>query len=123
MRGFKRKIETGDAQPGSGSGALAQHLEKESAAASDVEHQTFFLRFVHGAFDEAEMIAQDEAAIGLLQAAGRGGFRNEPIIGRIVGVQFRGRGERMQADEAAVAALDDLKNFVGGAIEAVGCGE
>lgn len=132
---LKRKIEADDGHPcaafgtrpgaraGTHPGALPQHLEEQSAAAPDVQDQTFFFRLPDGALDEAEVIAQHEAAVGLLQPARRGGFRDEPIIRRIVVPQLQRRRLRVQTDKAAVAALDDLENFAGGAIETVGGGE
>jgi len=69
------------------------------------------------------MIVKHEAAVGLLQASRGGGLRDEPIIRRIIIAQLRGRWLRVQTDEAAIAALDDLENFGGGAIETVGGGK
>jgi hypothetical protein len=69
------------------------------------------------------MIAHDEAAIELFEAVGGGGFGNKPIARRVVIAELGWSGLGMEPDEAAVAALDDLENFRGGAIEPVGSGE
>jgi hypothetical protein len=69
------------------------------------------------------MIVKHEAAVGLLEAPRCGGFRNEPIVRRIIIAQLRGRWLRVQTDEAAITAFDDLENFRGGAIETVGGGK
>ncbi len=69
------------------------------------------------------MVTQDEAAVGLFEAVDGGGFGTEPVIARVVVAELGGSGLGVKADEAAVAALDDLENFGGGAIEAVGGGE
>jgi hypothetical protein len=70
-----------------------------------------------------KMIAHDEAAIELFQPVGGGGFGDEPIAGRVIIVELGGGGLGMETDQAAVAALDNLKNLGGGAIEPVGGGE
>ncbi len=69
------------------------------------------------------MVAHHEAAIAMFQAVGSGCLRNEPITGRIVVAQLERRRLRVQANQTAIAAFDDLENFVGGAIQAVGCGK
>jgi hypothetical protein len=76
-------------------------------------------RIAESAFDETQMIAQNKAAIPLLQAVGRGGFRNEPVIGRIIIAQLQRRGLGMKPDQAAFAAFDDLERFCGGVIQAI----
>jgi len=76
-----------------------------------------------GALDKVEMVAHDEAAVGLLEAIGGGGFGDEPIITRVVIAELGRSGLGMEADEAATAALDDLENFRGGAVQAIGSGE
>ena len=107
--GVERKIEAGHAHVA----ALGEHLKKQAAAAADVENQALFFRFGERPLDEMEMIAQNEAAIPLLQTIGGVGFGNEPVVGRIIIAQLQRRGLRMEADQPAVAALDDVKDFRG----------
>jgi hypothetical protein len=70
-----------------------------------------------------QVIAQHEPAIPLFHAVDGGRLRHIPVVGRVVFLEFVRRGLRMQADQAAGRALDDLKNAVGGAVEAVGSRE
>ncbi|HUA83460.1 MAG TPA: hypothetical protein VMB85_06335 [Bryobacteraceae bacterium] len=69
------------------------------------------------------MIAQNQAAIPLLQAIGRRGFRREPVIGRIIVAQLERRRLRIEPDQPAIAAFDDLENLAGGVIQAIGGGK
>jgi len=95
-------------------------LQEEAAAAAYVQNQSGLLGFPEGAFDEMEMVAQDEAAIPLFQAIGGVAFGDVPVAGRVVIVQFQRGRLGMEANEAAFAALDDLEDFRGGAVEAIG---
>jgi hypothetical protein len=70
-----------------------------------------------------QVIAQHEPAIPLFQAVDGSRFRHIPVIARIILLKLVGRRLRMQADQAAGRALDDLKNAVGGAVEPVGSRE
>ena len=70
-----------------------------------------------------QVIAQHEPAIPLFHAVDGDRFRNIPVIARIIVLKLVGRRLRMQADQAAGRALDDLKNAVGGAVEPVGGGK
>jgi len=69
------------------------------------------------------MIAQHEAAVNLLQAVGGIGIGGIPVAGRIIIAQFQWMRLRIEPYQAAVAALDDAKNFVSGAIQAVSAGK
>jgi hypothetical protein len=115
MRGIEREVEARNANfP-----ALGKHLQKQAAAAADVEHQTLFFGFGERPLGETQMIAQNETAIPLFQPIGRAGFRREPVIRRIVLAQLNRRGLWIEPDQAAVAALHDLKRFSGSPVEAV----
>src|SRR5262249_279294 len=70
-----------------------------------------------------DMIAQDEAAISLFEAAGGRGFRREPVVLRIILLQVRGRGLRRELHQTALLALDQLKLARGGSIETIGSRE
>jgi len=94
IRGVERKIEAGDAH----FAALGEHLKKQAAAAPDVQHETLFFRLGECALDEMEMIAQDEAAIPLLQSIGGVGFGDKPVMGRVIVAQLQGRRLRVQTD-------------------------
>src|SRR5580704_7599306 len=66
------------------------------------------------------MVMEHEAAIGLLQPSDGVRFRHEPVVLWIIGPELGGRWLRVEADEPAVAALDDLEDFIGGVVQAVG---
>ena len=119
MGRFEREIQADHGR----AETLLEHLEKEATAATDVQNDSGFPGFMDGALDKVEMVAHDEAAVGLLEAVGGGGFGDEPIIARVVIAELGRSGLGMEADEAATAALDDLENFRGGAIQAIGSGE
>ena len=70
-----------------------------------------------------EMIAQDEAAIALFEAIRCGGFGNEPVARWVIVPQFERRWLGIEPNQAAVAAFDNLEDFVGGVIEAISGGE
>jgi hypothetical protein len=69
------------------------------------------------------MVAEDEAAVNLLQTVGGVGVRGVPVTGRIVIAQLQRMRLRIETDEATVAAFDDAEDFVGGSVEAVGAGK
>jgi hypothetical protein len=117
--GVERKIEADDAF----CSTLGEHLKEETATAADVEDEAGFFRFAQRAFDEAEMVAEDEAAINLFQAGGSVGVRGVPISGRIVIAQLQRMRLRIETDEAAMAAFDNAENFVRRPVEAVRAGE
>lgn len=121
--GFKREIQAGETLAHPCADALPQHLKEQSSAAPDIENDALLFRLGNGSFDEMKMIAEHKAPVGLLQPVRCGLRRNKPIFVRVVLSQFRGRGLRMQTDQAAIAALDHLKHFRSRAVEAVGGGE
>jgi hypothetical protein len=116
---FEREIQA-DHGPAE---TLLEHLEKQAAAATDVQNGSDFLGFMNGALDKVELVAEDEAAVGLLQAVGGGAFGDEPIIARVVIAELGRSGLGMEADETALTALNDLENFGSGAIQPVRGGE
>ena len=116
IRGVERKIQTRDGNLA----ALAEHLQKQSAAAADIENQALFLRIGESAFDEPQMIAQNESAIPLFETIRRSRFGDVPVIWRIIIAQLKRRWLGMQANQPAVSALDNLEKFCCGAIKPVG---
>ena len=119
MGGIERKIQADHVLHA----PLGQHLKEKAAAASHIEHESRFLRFAQSAFDKVEMIAENEAAVNLLQASGRVGVGRVPILRRIVVMQFQRMRLRIQADQAAIAAFDNAEDFVRRAVKAVRGGE
>jgi hypothetical protein len=69
------------------------------------------------------MIAQNESAVHLFPAIGDGRIGDEPILGRIIMGKLRRRRPGIKADQAAAAAFDDVEDFGGGLVEAIGGGE
>jgi hypothetical protein len=119
VSGIERKIEADDVF----CSAFGEHLKEEAASAADVEHQARFFRFAQGALHETKMVAQDEAAVNLLENVGGVGVRGVPVTGRIIIAQLQRMRLRIEPDEAAVAAFDDAENFVRRSVEAVGAGK
>lgn len=116
---IERKVQADDILCSS----LGQHLKEQSAAAADVQHEARFFRFAQRALDETKMIAQYEAAVNLFQAIGGVGVGGVPIAGRIIIAQFQRMRLRIEADQPAVAALDDAENLVRGSVQPVGAGK
>ena len=112
----KRKIEAGYVFALPRSDSICRN---KPASAADVQNHAFLFRIAQRPLDEMQVIAHHESAIPLLQPVGRRSFGNEPIVGRVVVAQLDGRGLRRQADQAALAALDDLEDLGGGAVQAV----
>lgn len=118
--------------PGDGGGAQgeikAEHLtgretqfaEEETPAAPDVQYGSLGGGPGEGLADEAEMIAEDKPSPEGGEAVSRVVVRIVPVgVGIEAGEFFRLR-PRVEADEAALAALDDVERLVGRAEEAVG---
>ena len=119
VRCVERKIEADHVLDA----ALGQHLEEQTAAAANVEHQARFLGFAQRALDEVKMIPEHEAPVYLFKSSRGIGIGGVPIIGRIVIVQLQWRRLRIEADQAAVTAFYDAENLVGGSIQAVCAGK
>ena len=118
MCGVEGEIEAGDFEP-----ALAQQPEEEAAAAADVEDESLLLAFTDGSLDEANVVAEDDSAVGFFQARGGGALGREPVLLRIVFAQLLGRGARRQAEQSAMEAFDDEESFRSGVVEPVGGGK
>jgi hypothetical protein len=99
--------------------ALGKHLQEQPASASDVQNHAFLFRIAQRPFHKSQVIAHHESPVPLLQPVGRRSLGNEPIVGRVVVAEFDRRGFRRQADQAALAALDDLEDLGGGVIQAI----
>jgi hypothetical protein len=72
-----------------------------------------------GAFGEAQMVAQHQAAIEPFETMDDGSFGFDPAAGGIVRVKFLWRRSRIEADQAAVLALDNLERLGGSSIPAI----
>ena len=99
--------------------ALLEHAEKQAAAAADIDDQTVFSALFYGAFDEPEVIAEHEPAVGFFQALRAGFASGEPIIGGIVSTQLGGDWRRIEADQAAALAFDDEEVFGSSGVQTV----
>lgn len=111
----------GEVEADSSPVALLEEANEEAAAGADVDQEAFW-RVVEGSFDEADMVHEDEAAIGFDELAG-GAFSAEPVAGRIVARDLLFGGPGVEADESAVEAGDDAEGLLGGLEEAVGAFE
>ena len=59
-----------------------------------------------------DMIAQHETPVGLFQPLRRGLVRDVPIIGRIVIAKLKRRRLRVEPDQPALLALNDVKELI-----------
>ena len=71
--------------------------------------------------DEADMIEHHELAIQLGQPSGGRAIGFPPITLGVEGCEFTGRGPRLEADQRAVRALDNVEASIRRAVETVGC--
>ena len=94
-----------------------ERVEKRSPAAADVEHRS---EAVKGAGDEPDMVVENELAIHFREPA-RGGIVRRPPVGRgVKAAQFRGTRHRVQTNQPAVTAFDDVEVPLGGSVQPVG---
>lgn len=98
--------------------ALLEEADEEAAAGADIDHEAFW-RVLESTLDEADMVHEDEAAIGFDEFAG-GAFAAEPVAGRVIVGDLCLRRPGMQADQTALEAGDDAEGLLGGLKEAVG---
>jgi len=115
VSGVERKIESCDRAwvP------LGEHLQEQASAAADIQNQSLFFGFTQGALDETKMIAQNQSAVALFETIGCAGLGHKPVVFGIVIAEFERRGLRIQANQSAIAALNDAEFLAGGAIQAV----
>src|ERR1700722_4724940 len=65
------------------------------------------------------MIPQYEAAIPLFQLLRRRSGGDKPIVQWIIFAQFEGSGLRVQPDQPALLAFDNVEGLIGGAVQPV----
>lgn len=113
--GTEREVEAN-----AGPAALGEHAEKQAATAADIEQGTVRRATGEGAFDKADVIAEDEAAIQFLELGDGVGFGDIPVGVGVILAEFGRGGPGMEAEEPAGATFDDAEGFGGGAVETVG---
>ena len=117
-RGIERKIEAHHSES-----AVLQHSQEQAAAATYIQHRPAFAGFPQSPLYETHVIAQHESAIDLLEPAGRGHLRREPVVLRVILLELGWRRLRSQLHQPAALALHHLKLLAGGVVQAIGSGE
>jgi len=69
------------------------------------------------------VVAKNKPAIRLFQARRGSWFGNEPVPGWVIRVELAFLGPRVQADEPATAALNDVKDPRSRAVQTIAGGE
>ncbi len=121
MSRIHRKIETRHGTGALYRAAFREHLQEQSASAAGIGDDPLGFGFAQSSFDELQVVAQHKPAIPLLHSIDGGRLGNVPVVGWIILLELVRRRLRVQANQAAGCTLYDLKNAVGGAVEAVGC--